>query len=196
MAIERGEQAGQGGVGGELIAGVAQEQGAGSVSPSRSTSLSVRAPGAGSFGGSPRTVMTSLKPSIAARWPRSASVPAAFLRQGVSRLSRMASAGCAAQAAAIFASTSKAAPDAGSPRWVASRLEQRLGVRRGLKIDEEAPVLAEARDDPRIVGRRQRQRRLAHAERARRDNRPVLFEDRLDQFLEPLLAADHFRVGR
>ena len=50
--------------------------------------------------------MTSRKPSIAASRPSSASVAAASLRHGVSRLSRIASAGAAAQAAAIFASIS------------------------------------------------------------------------------------------
>ena len=46
------------------------------------------------------------------------------------------------------------------------------------------------------MGRRERERRLAHAERARHDNGPVLFEDRLDELLQPILAADHPWVGR
>ena len=45
MAVERAEEAGQGGVGGEMIAGVAQEQGARVGVLSCSTSRSVRAPG-------------------------------------------------------------------------------------------------------------------------------------------------------
>ena len=68
-------------------------------------------------------------------------------------------------------------------------------VWRGFKIDEEPSVPAEALDDARIVSRCERERRLAHAERARHDNRTVPFEDRLDELVEPILAADHFWVG-
>ena len=104
MAVESFEEAGQGGVGGELIAGVAQEQSArvGVFEPFDVLAACARR----MPGGSPRTVMTSRRPSIAASRPRSASVAAMSLRQGVSRLSRIASVGSAAQAAAIFASSS------------------------------------------------------------------------------------------
>ena len=44
--------------------------------------------------------------------------------------------------------------------------------------------------------RSERERRLAHAEPTRQDNRPFLREDRRDELLKPILAADHFRVGR
>ena len=47
-----------------------------------------------------------------------------------------------------------------------------------------------------VVNRRERKRRLAHAERAWNDDGPVLFENRLDELLEPILAANHFRIGR
>ena len=194
MAVEGLEEAGQGRVGGEMIAaGVAKEKRACVVILSRSTSFSVRAP---MPGGSPRTVTTRRSPSIAASRPRSASVAAASLRQGVSRLSRMASVSATAQAAAIFASTSAAAPDAERPRSVTSRVKDAFGVGRRFEIDEEPPILAEALNDAWIVGRGQRERRLAHAEPARHDNWAVLFEDRRYELLEPILAADHFRVGR
>ena len=93
MAVERAEEAGQGGVGGEMIAGVAQEQGA-RIGVLKLFDVSQRSrAGARKFGGSPRTVMTSRRPSMAASRPRSASVAAVSLRQGVSRLSRIASVG-------------------------------------------------------------------------------------------------------
>jgi len=74
--------------------------------------------------------------------------------------------------------------------------QQAFGVRRGLEIDEDSPVLAEARDHSFVIGRCKRQRRLAHAESAGHDDGPILIEDRLDEFIQPILAPDHFWVGR
>jgi hypothetical protein len=74
--------------------------------------------------------------------------------------------------------------------------QEAFGVRRGFEIDEKPAVLAEAFDDVRIMGGGERERRLAHAERARHHNGPVLFEDCLDEFVAPILATDHPRVWR
>ena len=189
MAVERSKKIGQGGVGGELAAGVAQEKRArvGVVEPFESAACGARP---GTFGGSPRTVMTSRSPSIAASLPSSASVAPGSLRQGVSKLSMIASVGAAAQAAAISASISGAAPAAGRPRSGASRLNTPSASGSGLEIDKESPLLPKCATTRAIVGCGERERRLTHAERAGNDDGPVLSGWRR-QFLPPILAADH-----
>jgi hypothetical protein len=126
MAIEGGEQAGQGGVGGELIAGMTQEQGArvGVLKPFdvlQRARVGARESGrlAANRDDQPEALdRGQLTKERLGRGGVLAPGRLQIVENGQGRLSG------AGGAAAIFASNSEAAPDAGRPRWVARRLKR------------------------------------------------------------------------
>jgi hypothetical protein len=70
-----------------------------------------------------------------------------------------------------------------------------VGVRNRIERRKDPPH-AEPFGDARVMGRRERQRRLAHARAARDKDWPIFPEDRVDKLLPPILAADHVWVLR
>ena len=197
MAVERAEEAGQGGVGGEMIAGVAQEQGA-RIGVLKLFDVSQRSrAGARKFwrlaangddepeavdGGEPAQKRLSRGCILVARAsPDCRESPASA---------------DAAQAAAILASTSEAAPDAGRPRSVASRVKAPSAFGAGSRLTKNRRALPKRAMTRGSWAAASASVVLPMPSRARHDNGPVLFEDRLDELLQPILAADHFWVGR
>ena len=183
MAVERAEQPGQGGVGGELVAGAAQEQGVGVAVAEPFDVLESD----GALIGNVRRLAPNgddepepvERPQPPEQGLGRGRVPAPRRLQIVEdRQSRRRLTG-----GGDFRFDFRGRARGWEAEIRREAAQQAVGVRQGLAIDEEPPALAETFDDAFIVGRRERQGRLAHAEGARHDDGPILIEDRPDEFV-------------